>query len=404
MWTAEQANAWYAKQPWLVGSNYLPSYAINQLEMWQPETFDLRAIDRELAAARGLGMNTARVFLHDLLWESDRDGFIRRLDAFLAIAERNGIKPLIVFFDSVWAAEPKAGPQPAPRIGVHNSRWVQSPGVEALADRGQYPRLENYVRGVVREFADDRRILGWDVWNEPDNLNSGQDSERKLDHVEFLLPKVFDWVREAEPVQPITSGVWNGNWSSDRALNPIERIQLRESDVISFHNYGDRADFEKRVGWLEAYGRPLMVTEYMARTVGSTFQAVLPVARKRAVAVYNWGLFAGRSQTYYPWDSTAKPYPDGYPDVWFHDILYPDGTPYDQTEVDFLRSITRGTGAGERSQRAKVFSARPSRDQGRLKSLDLKSVSDETMRKAKKSTATDRLRKKKLKPVSRRPI
>jgi hypothetical protein len=33
IWTAEQANQWYAKQPWLVGANFLPSSAINQLEI-----------------------------------------------------------------------------------------------------------------------------------------------------------------------------------------------------------------------------------------------------------------------------------------------------------------------------------------------------------------------------------
>ncbi len=37
-WSVEKANEWYAKQPWLVGCNFIPSTAVNQLEMWQEET------------------------------------------------------------------------------------------------------------------------------------------------------------------------------------------------------------------------------------------------------------------------------------------------------------------------------------------------------------------------------
>src|SRR5437660_812716 len=77
-WTAEAANAWYAKQPWLVGSNYIPSDAINELEMWQADTFDAARIDTELGWAQSLGMNTMRVFLQDLLWSQDAKGFKQR--------------------------------------------------------------------------------------------------------------------------------------------------------------------------------------------------------------------------------------------------------------------------------------------------------------------------------------
>ena len=78
-WSQSQANSWYAQQPWLVGSNYVPADAINQLEMWQADTFDPQRIDKELGWAEGLGMNTMRVFLHDLLWQQDAPGFKRRM-------------------------------------------------------------------------------------------------------------------------------------------------------------------------------------------------------------------------------------------------------------------------------------------------------------------------------------
>ena len=82
-WSEQKANDWYAQQPWLVGSNYIPKSAINQLEMWQEATFDPAEIDKELGWAEGLGMNTMRVFLHDLLWQQDAPGFRKRIDQFL---------------------------------------------------------------------------------------------------------------------------------------------------------------------------------------------------------------------------------------------------------------------------------------------------------------------------------
>ena len=88
-WTPEEANAWYARQPWFVGCNFNPSTAINQLEMWQAESFDEPTIDRELKWAQELGFNSIRVYLHNLLWDQDRDGFIDRIDRFLAMADHH---------------------------------------------------------------------------------------------------------------------------------------------------------------------------------------------------------------------------------------------------------------------------------------------------------------------------
>ena len=338
-WSESQANQWYARQPWLVGSNYLPASAANQLEMWQAETFDPRQIDKELGWAEGLGMNTMRVFLHDLLWQ-DAAGFQKRLDTFLAIAARHHIRPILVLFDSCWDPNPKLGPQRAPVPGVHNSRWVQSPGANALSDPAQEPRLRAYVEGVVGAFAKDRRILAWDVWNEPSNTNGSSygklEPRDKQARVLVLLPKVFDWARSAHPAQPLTSGVWEGEWGSLEKIDAIARVQLEQS----FHNYGPPDDFERRVQTLEKYHRPLICTEYMARPVGSTFAKILPIAKKHKVAAINWGFVMGKSQTNLPWDSWQKPYDKQPPAVWFHDIFYGDGRPYRQSEVDLIRELT----------------------------------------------------------------
>lgn len=345
-WTEKAANDWYAKQPWLVGSNYIPANAINELEMWQADSFDPQRIDLELGWAESIGLNTMRVFLHDLPWQQDPEGFRKRIDTFLQIAAKHHIKPLFVLFDSCWDANPQLGKQRDPRPGVHNSGWVQSPGTKALQDPAQYPRLERYVKGVLGAFAKDDRILGWDVWNEPDNSNGGRDGdlkpEIKTEIVLKLLLRVFEWARAMHPMQPLTSGVWKGDWSSPEKLSPVEKIQIELSDVISFHNYDKSEEFEKRVLWLQQYHRPILCTEYMARSNGSTFQGTLPIARKYIVAAINWGLVAGKTQTYYPWDSWEHPYVDHEPAMWFHEIFHTNGRPYDEKEVAFIKQIIAG--------------------------------------------------------------
>lgn len=340
-WTEEKANAWYAQQPWLVGANFIPSNAINELEMWQAATFDPAEIDKELGWAEGIGMNTMRVFLQDQLWSQDAPGFKKRIDTFLTIAAKHHIKPLFVLFDSCWESNAVLGPQHPPIPGVHNSGWVQSPGAKSLMDSSTYPHLKEYVQGVVGAFGKDDRILGWDIWNEPDNGNQGKDEPKnKAELVAVLLPQAFAWAREVHPLQPLTSGVWQGDWSDPAKESPMTKIQLSQSDVISFHNYGWPEEFAAKVRELRALHRPLICTEYMARGAGSTFDTVLPIGKRENVAMINWGLVAGKTQTYLPWDSWQKPYVTSQPTVWFHEVFYADGRPYRQQEIYLIHELT----------------------------------------------------------------
>jgi hypothetical protein len=331
-WTESQANSWYAHQPWLVGSNYVPANAINQLEMWQAATFDPQRIDTELGWAEGLGMNTMRVFLHDLLWEEDAAGFKQRIDLFLRIADKHHIHPIFVLFDSCWEEVPKLGPQHPPIPGVHNSGWVQSPGVPALKDPAQYPRLKDYVQGVLSAFSKDKRIVAWDVWNEP----------ASTPEVIALLPQVFAWARESRPSQPLTSGVVYDDTGATEppARSVVADTQLAQSDILSFHNYGWPESFERSVIELRKYQRPVLCTEYMARSVGSTFDTVLPLAKRYRVGAINWGFVVGKTQTNLPWDSWERPYVKTAPSVWFHDVLRADGKPYREREAEIIRELT----------------------------------------------------------------
>ena len=348
-WSEQQARDWYAKQSWLVGANYNPASAINQLEMWQADSFDPKRIDLELGWAEGLGMNTMRVFLHDLLWQQDAEGFKRRLDQFLTIAARHRIKPMFVLFDSVWDPDAKLGKQRAPRPGVHNSGWVQSPNRTTLQDPAAAPHLEAYVKGVVGAFARDQRILAWDIWNEPDNENHGSynrlEPKNKVELVTALLPRAFAWAREAKAEQPLTSGVWKGDWSTPEKMTPMDRLQIDLSDVVTFHNYDSPTEFEKRINWLKRYNRPLICTEYMARGNGSFFFGSMPVAKVHNVGMINWGFVQGKTQTHLPWDSWQRPYTDREPAVWFHEVFRNDGKPYMVEEVEFIRRMIGKTKA-----------------------------------------------------------
>lgn len=344
-WSEGKAQNWYAAQPWLLGSNYLPSNAINELEMWQAASFDPARIDLELGWAEKLGMNTMRVFLHDQLWQKDAKGFAARIDTFLTIAAKHHIKPVFVLFDSCWDPDPVLGPQHPPIPGIHNSGWVQSPGRDGLDDPSRLPQFQAYVKGIVGRFAKDPRILAWDVWNEPDNEGGGnyqaRQSKHKFDRVADLLPKVFAWARSENPAQPLTSGVWhNPSWDKTAGLNKIEQIQLTQSDIITFHDYGWPETFAGRISELKSYNRPIICTEYMARGNGSTFDGDLPIAKRANVGMINWGFVNGRSQTHLPWDSWKRPYVDLEPQVWFHDILYPDGTPYRPAETELLKAFS----------------------------------------------------------------
>lgn len=347
-WTPAEADAWYAKQEWLVGANYTTSNAINQLEMFQADTFDPEAIDRELGwAHEQFGMNTMRVYLHDLLWQQDPQGFIKRVDTFLSIAEKHGIRPMLVLFDSCWDPDPVLGPQRRPIPGVHNSGWVQSPSRHMLVDPANDKHFREYVEGVVGAFANDKRVLAWDLWNEPDNPGGGNYMDKQLkgeqERIAELLPQIFDWARAKKPTQPLTSGVWIGDdWSPGAAsLTSIQRTQLERSDVITFHNYEQPEAFVSRVAQLKKYGRPLICTEWLARGAGSNVDTILPIARRENIGMINWGFVDGAIQTRFPWDSWQRPYTMEPPTVWFHDLLKADGTPYRAREAELFRKLAK---------------------------------------------------------------
>lgn len=342
-WPTDKAMAWQVKKGWLVGCNFTPSTAINQLEMWQAETFDTDTIDRELQWAQELGFNSIRVFLHNIPWRQDSKGFLARIDKFLALADKHHIGVMFVLMDSCWDPFPQSGPQREPKPHLHNSGWVQCPGLLILKDPTRHDDLKAYIQGVIGHFRKDKRIHAWDIFNEPDNMNRPAyvkfEPSNKAEYSLMLIKKAFAWAREVNPTQPLTAAPWMGDWTSTDKLSEIDRFMFENSDIISFHNYGKLEEIKGRVASLQRYHRPILCTEYMARPAGSTFETILPYLKAAKVDAYNWGFVSGKTQTIYPWDSWEKAYA-GEPPLWFHDIFLKNGTPYNTLEVELIRSLT----------------------------------------------------------------
>lgn len=339
-WSTQRAAEWQAATGWQVGCNFTPSTCSNQLELWQEATFDPDTIDRELAWAAGLGMNSIRLFLHDLMWEVDGDRFLDRVDRVLDLATAHGIRTMPVLFDGIWDPEPRPGPQRRPRPGLHNSTWVQGPGAAIVGDRSRWDSLRPYVDAVLGRFDGDERVHVWDLFNEPDSPNPAylrRDVSDKRRRIGELLELVWDWAAEVDPSQPLTVGVFlQPHRPRPWAASPVARTALERSDVVSFHCYGTDERLRETIARLRELGRPLVCTEWMGRPTSPPSQ--LAVFHEEGAGAYTWGLVDGATQTRFPWTSWVRRSTDSTP--WFHELLHPDGTPYDDAEVAVFRRLT----------------------------------------------------------------
>jgi len=309
-WSEQQAWQWYNKQPWIVGFNFVTSTAVNDIEMWQADTFDPKNIDRELQIAGGLGYNTARVFINYHLWEDDAPGLKARMKQYLTIAEKHSIRTVWCPMDYCNFTKPrrppKLGKQGEPN-GQHGGNWVESPREEMARDPKQFPLLKRYLIDIVGAFAHDRRVLMWDLYNEP------------TQPVWELTLACFDWAREARPEQPITVGhQQHVPWRLARQL-------FDRSDIVTFHLYGRAEETARRIEEIRRLTKyPLVCTEWLNTLPGSKtdIPTSLPIYKREKVGAICWGMMQDRLQT--P----------------VHDILRPDGTPLYPQDVETLRELT----------------------------------------------------------------
>lgn len=296
----------------LRGFNYVPSNAVNDTQFW--EEFDLATIDRELGYGEGLGLNSVRVFIQYLVYEHDPKGLIDRLDAFLGCATKHGMSVMPVLFDDCFRPEPQLGPQPAPVPNEHNSQWQSSPGRSRMK-LSYRPKLKQYVDAVITTFRDDARIVAWDLYNEA----------QVRSYSVLLLRDVFDWARAIQPSQPLTSCYYGALFS----------------DVVTIHPYlNPTADPDEAMRVFEsarAFGKPVAATEIIGRPNHGEFHEILPLCKQYGFGWYFWELMIGVNQTRFQWPN-QPPAPN---DV-FQGLLYPDGTPYRQSEVDLICSYANG--------------------------------------------------------------
>jgi hypothetical protein len=349
-WTPEKAQLWYKRHGWAVGANFIPSTAVNTLEMWQSDTFDESTIDGELGFAAGLGMSIVRVFLHDLVYSDDSDGLLHRIHRFLEIAARHGISTMFVLFDGCWKPEAHLGQQPTELPHVHKSQWVQAPSKFVLDDVSNWSILKAYVQGIIGHFRNDSRVHSWDLYNEVDNVdlevamgnhfNISRSTSRDVQLRHKLLCNSFKWARAMLPEQPLHAGEWDG------ASENVRWLLRNVSDIGNLHSYSEAYTTNEAMKKMKKFyqNRPVNMTEYMARPIGSTFEAILPVAHQHDIGAINWGLVRGKTNTVWPWASWSELV--GEPSPWFHDIFWPDGTAYDLQEVTTIRKFTNASGYG----------------------------------------------------------
>ena len=328
-WSPEKAWKWYRNRPWIVGFNYVPSYATSSTDIWQKEKWNARTIDRELRWAEGLGFNSLRIFLQYIVWKDDPKGFMTRFERFLEIADKHGIQVMPVFFDDCAFGNP---PQSDPYLGKQRDLipgqiapcWTPSPGRKLALDPGERPMLEKYVREIVKAYGGDDRILLWDLFNEP--MNAAQTGTGGF------LKEINRWARAEKPSQPISTGVWG-----DELASELNRVMVETSDVVSFHVYADRAGLYRRIREMKSAGYPVICTEWMARLLGSSYADDLPLLKEEGVGCFNWGLVNGGMQCQYPW---WNPVGGPEPERWFHDLFHSDGRPYDGAEHAVIRTLT----------------------------------------------------------------
>jgi hypothetical protein len=313
----------YDTSKW-VGANYTPAYCVNQVQMWHEFRGDV--IDVELAAAKKhFGITTLRVYLHNLVYDAEADKMLERMDKFLSICKKHDIRPGFVFFDD---CHRKSGivltPQKPPVDGYHNGRWAACP-------QNRHRKPENmggfkaYVQGVVKRFANDKRVLWWEIFNEPNRSAFSQ----------TLCKKGYAWAKELKPVQPVLC-CWN-----DRP----------ETDIVDAHNYGQNfAVWDKQADMNPAKGT--VFTEAGARwyytkprSNGTPTEVMAWLRRRKAASkttpgVYLcWELMVGNSHCRWYW-GTKHGTPE--PPVPWCGLLWPDGTPVSLAEAESVRSYVTG--------------------------------------------------------------
>ncbi len=318
----ESGNSSAAKNEYrdLRGANYVPSYARNDVQLWMD--FDPVVIDRELGYAAKLKLNCVRVFLQFATYEADPKKFLGKFEQCLILCDNHRIQMMPVLFDSCFGDFPDLKE-------YRDKDWMAGPGQNRLGAE-QWPCMEQYVRDIVGGHKQDRRIVMWDVMNEPTCTRFyEQPSEKKRIH-QFLW-HFLDFVKGLQPSQPTTVGLM----SSEEIPLVIDKI-----GVVSFHNYtpGLREDIRQARAMADRVGKPVVINEVVHRPE-QPFELAMQILTEERIGWVFWELMLGKTQF------SRGDHP-------IQGLLYPDGTCRDAGEITAVLGI-------DIDQAVRLFPERP---------------------------------------------
>jgi hypothetical protein len=311
---------------WMRGANYVPSYARNDVQLWLE--YDPAVIDRELGYAERLKLNTVRVFLNVAVFEKQPEKLLADFENFLSLCDKHQIKMMPVLFDSCF------DPQEVDVNNYKGKNWIPSPGFPRLGDK-DWPEMEKFIRAVVGKYRDDKRIVLWDVMNEPESTGKWRDAEGKAKIVDFVR-RALKRVKEEKPVQPLGIGwAFSGNITLAAEL----------SDVLILHNYlpigGLAADIRQIKEMGKSMNKPVILNEFVGRPQ-QRIEEALPVVAKEKMGWCFWELMIGSTQ----FSQGRMPY-QGH--------IYPDGKCFSATEVAAILNPEGIKGAVEEISRNAGF-------------------------------------------------
>ncbi len=298
---------------WMRGANYVPSYARNDVQIWLD--YDPAVIDRELGYAAKLKLNVVRVFLQVAVYETAPQRFLDNFENLLSLCAKHQIQLMPVLFDSCF------DPQVVDLQNYHDKKWMPSPGFSRLGNQDR-PALERYIQAVVGGHRQDRRIVLWDVMNEPESTAHYADGERGgRATIDAFVRWALRRVKDEQPNQPLTIG-----WAAQP--NTLAFIDL--VDVICIHQYCPAAELAKWIReaqhWSRLYGKPVIMNEFIGRPQ-QPFERALPIVAEQKIGWCFWELMIGRTQ----FAEGVSPY---------QGLLYPDGTCYDADEVAAVGGVS----------------------------------------------------------------
>ena len=353
-WSEEKVWKWYNQRPWIRGCNFMSSDCANRADQWQEYGFEERfeTTKRELKLVKETGFNSIRIIPEFIVWLKEHNGFMERFERYIEEAHKNGISCMVVLGNDCMPPKEEAlkrmnlGEQHVD-WGYHGGRKVSQHGVingagYSLLDEPEYAeKYYEFVREIVTKYKDDERIIIWDVFNEPGNSNR---KSMSLPH----MMKFFEIIRNIDPIQPLTVGIWSQTINFDNLLD-IEKIGLENSDIITYHNYNNYENNIEEMHLLKKLGRPVINTEWLARCCKNTVEEMFPLYFLEKIGCYCWGFVAGKYQTYEPHNSVWYNYKDN-PDAylnwdfdfskWFHDLYRPSLNPYVPKEIYLIKKFS----------------------------------------------------------------